>query len=138
MSRENVEVVRTSYQTWNAGDMVALHEMYDPDAVLVRGLEGWPETVPVVGRDAVIAYFEQLRETWDSDSVEAVSLDDAGDSVVVRTIWRGVGHGPDLNLEWTVVCTLRRGRIFLLEYFWDHAEALEAVGLSEQDAHADS
>jgi hypothetical protein len=41
-------------------------------------------------------------------------------------------------LEWTVVCTLRKGRIFLLEYFWDHAEALEAVGLSEQDAHADS
>ena len=25
-----------------------------------------------------------------------------------------------------------------MEYFWDYTEALEAVGLSEQDAHADS
>jgi ketosteroid isomerase-like protein len=136
MSRENVEIVRASYETWNAGDMVALREMYDPGAMLVRGLEGWPEIFPIVGRDAVMAYFEELRETWDSDSVEAVSLGDAGDSVVVRTVWRGIGHGPDMNLEWTVVCTLRRGRIFLLEYFWDHAEALQALGLSEQDISA--
>jgi ketosteroid isomerase-like protein len=136
MSRENVEIVRASYETWNAGDMVALREMYDPGAMLVRGLEGWPEIFPIVGREAVMAYFEELRETWDSDSVEAVSLGDAGDSVVVRTVWRGIGHGPDMNLEWTVVCTLRRGRIFLLEYFWDHAEALQALGLSEQDISA--
>ena len=33
--------------------------------------------------------------------------------------------------EQTVVFTLRKGKIFLLEYFWDHAEALEAVGLSD-------
>jgi hypothetical protein len=32
---------------------------------------------------------------------------------------------------------MRKGRIFYLEFFWDHAEALEAVGLSEQDAHGD-
>jgi hypothetical protein len=25
---------------------------------------------------------------------------------------------------------LRKGSIFLMEYFWDHAEALETVGLS--------
>jgi hypothetical protein len=33
---------------------------------------------------------------------------------------------------------VRRGRIFYLECFWDHAEALECLGLSEQDPHADS
>jgi ketosteroid isomerase-like protein len=27
---------------------------------------------------------------------------------------------------------VRKGRIFYTEFFWDHAEALEAVGLSEQ------
>ena len=42
------------------------------------------------------------------------------------------------TLEFTAVYTMRKGRIFGIEYFWDHAEALEAVGLSEQDAHADS
>jgi ketosteroid isomerase-like protein len=38
----------------------------------------------------------------------------------------------------TVVQTVREGRIFYVEFFWDHAKALEAMGLSEQDAHADS
>jgi hypothetical protein len=41
-------------------------------------------------------------------------------------------------LEATCVFTVRKGKIVYQEYFWNHAEALEAVGLSEQDAHADS
>ena len=41
-------------------------------------------------------------------------------------------------MEVTQVITVRKGKVFLLEHFWDHAEALETVGLSEQDAHADS
>ena len=36
-----------------------------------------------------------------------------------------------LNLEVSSVNTLRRGTVILLEYFWDHAEALETLGLSE-------
>jgi ketosteroid isomerase-like protein len=83
--------------------------------------------------------FEQMRETWDADALELISdFIDATDRLVVRFIWRGVGHGPEANLELTNVVTVRKGKVFGLEYFWDHAEALEAVGLSEQDAHADS
>jgi predicted lipid-binding transport protein (Tim44 family) len=33
MSQENVEVVRTAFEAWNAGDMDALRELYDPDAI---------------------------------------------------------------------------------------------------------
>jgi ketosteroid isomerase-like protein len=40
-------------------------------------------------------------------------------------------------LEITNVMTMRKGRIVYQEFFWDHAEALETLGLSEQDAHAD-
>jgi len=79
--------------------------------------------------------WEQLRETWDADTVEPISFIDGGDRVVVRMVWRGVGHGPDLNMEVTQVYTVRKGKIRTVEFFWDHAEALEAVGLSEQDAH---
>jgi ketosteroid isomerase-like protein len=41
-------------------------------------------------------------------------------------------------MEQAVVFTLRDGKIFLLEYFWDHAQARQALGLPEQDAHAES
>jgi hypothetical protein len=94
-------------------------------------LEGWPEPGPFVGRDTIMRTFEQLRETWDSDTLEIISSIDLGERVLTRYLWRGVGHGPGLRLEATILYTFRKGRAFLLEYFWDHAEALETVGLSE-------
>ena len=75
--------------------------------------------------------FETLRAAWDSDTLEDVRLIDAGDRVVGRQTWRGIGRGPELNMDSTVIATLRKGKIFLMEYFWDYAEALETVGLSE-------
>ena len=45
MSQENVEVVRASYEAWNAGDMDAVRALTDPD-VLLRHPDGWPEPGP--------------------------------------------------------------------------------------------
>jgi len=82
--------------------------------------------------------FEQNRVTWDADTAEAIIDFIAGaDRVAVRMIWRGAGQGPGLNLEWTTICMMRKGKVVYQEFFWGHAEALETVGLSEQDAHAD-
>jgi ketosteroid isomerase-like protein len=136
MSQENVEAVRAAYAAWNARDMEAFRTFYASDAIVVRGLEGWPEPAPIVGRDAVMRLFEGLREAWDEDTLEPTSLIDAGDRVIARQTWKAVGRGPGLTMEMTVILTFRGGKIFLTEYFWDHAEALEAVGLSEQDAQA--
>jgi ketosteroid isomerase-like protein len=133
MSQENVEVVRAVYEAWNAGDMDALRERFDPEAIVVRTPQGWPETGPYVGREAVMREIEQWRETFDSYVTELIGdIIEAADRVVVRQVWHGVGQGPESHLESTVVYTLRKGRIFLVEYFWDHTEALEAVGLSAQ------
>jgi ketosteroid isomerase-like protein len=132
MSRENIEVVRAVFPAWNAGNMDAIRELNDPDVIFATGLEGWPEQGPFVGREALMRYFEQLRETWAADAVEPISdFIDAADHVVVRVMWHGVGQGPESNIECTTVFTVRKGKIFLVELFWDHAEALEAVGLSE-------
>ena len=139
MSQENVEILRAAFDEWNAGDMDALRDLFDPD-VIWRQPEGWPEPGPEVGREAVMHQLAQQREIWNADAVEPVSgfLDAGGRIVVVRFIWRGTGRGPEAGMELTGVWTVRKGRIFYVEFFWDHAEALEAVGLSEQDAHADS
>jgi ketosteroid isomerase-like protein len=131
MSQENVVFVRAAFEAWNAGDMDAFRELYDP-AIVVRYPEGWPEgSEPTMGREAVMRWFGQMRATWDAQTLEPISFIDVGDRVIVRFIWHGVGHGPNLNLEVTSVNTLRRGTVILLEYFWDHAEALETLGLSE-------
>jgi ketosteroid isomerase-like protein len=130
MSQENVEIVRAAYDAWNAGDMDALGDLYDPDAV-VRSPEGWPEQATNVGREAVMRGWKQFRETWDADAVEAISVIEVGDRVAVRSDWHGTGHGPEANFEMTMVYTVRKGRIFYLESFWDHGQALETLGLSE-------
>ena len=138
MSQENVEVVRAVYETWNAGDMDAFRDLYDPD-VIMRPPEGWPEPGPFVGREAVMHEWEHVREAWNADVVEPISdFIEAGDRVAVRHIWRVAGQGPEVNLEVTNVLMVRNGRVIYQEYFRDHAKALEALGLSEQDAHADS
>ena len=131
MSRGNVEVVRRGLEAWNAGDMATLRETYDP-AVVMYHLEGWPEPGPSIGREAVMRQWEKQREIWDIDTVEPVSdFIEAGNRVVLRFGWRGSGSGPEMELEMTAVQTLRKGKIIVIEWFWDHDEALEAVGLSE-------
>jgi ketosteroid isomerase-like protein len=131
MSQEDVEVVRAVFEAWNAGNMEGVRELYDPDVVM--GVEpGWPEPGPFVGRDAVMQQLNQARDAFDSDYLEFLSdLVAVGDRVIVRVAWHGVGRGPQSDMEWTNVFTIRDGRISNVEYFWDHAEALETLGLSE-------
>jgi ketosteroid isomerase-like protein len=130
MSQENVEVVQAALAAWNAGDEAALRELFDPE-VITRPAEGWPEPGPFVGREATMRELEWLRGTWDRDTVEPVTdFVAVAERVVVRAVWHGAGHGPESAFETTQVYTLRNGKIIGVEFFWDHAEALEAVGLS--------
>jgi hypothetical protein len=82
--------------------------------------------------------WQGIFEPWDAWTLKALSFVDGGDRVLVRQVMHGEGRGPELDMEFSVVYTMRKGNALVLEYFWDHNEALETVGLSEQDAHADS
>jgi len=131
VSPENVEIIKAGIDAWNAGDMDRFRDMYDPNVVL-QTVPDWPEPGPYVGREAVMGFFKRLRETWDFDAVEPNrGFIEVADHVLVRHTWRGLGRGPDANIATTIIFTLRRGRIASQEYFWDHAEALKAVGLTE-------
>jgi ketosteroid isomerase-like protein len=131
MSEKNVEVMRRGFELWNAGEMDALRELFDP-AITLRTPEGWPEPGPYAGLEAVMRQIDQMRDAWSSDSFELISdFIDAGDRVAVRFIWQGAGEGPESNMEMTGVYTVRKDRIVAICIFWKHAEALEAAGLSE-------
>ena len=114
-------------------------ELFDPDVDL-RVAEGWPEPGPFVGREAVMRQFgADARDLGRRSQLEPISdFIDAADRVVVDGIWRGTGSGPESNMEFDRRLHGAQGQGLPQEYFWDHAEALEALGLSEQDAHADS
>ncbi len=126
-----MEIVRNYFKVWNAGDMEGVRELYDPDAVM-EAAPDWPEPGPFVGRDAVMQQLSQARGAFDSDSVEFLRDPVAvGDRVIARMGWHGLGRGPQSDMELTTVSTIRDGRILKVQYFWDHAEALQAAGLRE-------
>jgi ketosteroid isomerase-like protein len=133
MSRENVEAVRRAFRAYNAGDLAALREFYEPTAVMYH-LDGWPEPGPSFGRDAVLAEFARLQEAWQGGRERLEVLGDfveISNHVLTRVCWHVSGRGPGTTMEFTMISTFRKGKIITVQYFWDHAEALEAVGLRE-------
>ena len=132
MSEENLELVKGVFAAWNAGDMDAYRAVLDPEVIL-RSLDNWPEQGPWVGPEAVMRQFEQVRDIWESDTVDPITdYVDIADHVVVRWAWHTTGgHGPEAGIELTSVYTVRRRKVVMLEFFWDHAEALRTIGLGE-------
>ena len=136
MSEENVEMVRRGTK-----DVEAFWAMLDEYVVFDPRGYHWPDLDKVqVGRDAVIVATRHYWGTWDDYRVDVEHLIDAGSSVVVVARERGRGRGSGALAERRVaqVWTFLRGRVIRWELFEEKAQALEAVGLSEQDIHADS
>jgi ketosteroid isomerase-like protein len=138
MSQENVEILRSLYLAWERGDYSSLewaHPEIDivfadgPSPGSVRGLggltEGW--------RDFMSAWNE-YRQRPD----EYRELD--GDRVLVlsRFTGRGKRSGVELEQKGAVLFEFRDGKVTRIVRYWDRKRAFVDLGLSEQDAHAES
>ena len=139
MSQENVEsddgmdVIRLWFATWNRADFDAFFDLYAADAELITD-PSWVEAGPFNGREAIRTWFEGLQQSWEAqDAVVLNELFEVADKVVARFVWqvRGRTTGIDMHLDATSVNTIKRGKIVRQQYFFDHAEALDAAGLSE-------
>jgi len=130
MSEENIEIMRQALEKWNQGGPDAVSELMDDDVVL-RMAEGWPERV-YFGKAAARSFFDGWAKTVGQEVV-VEDLIDAGNAVVTRqrVHLSGVQSGIEGDQQSSSVWTLREGKVVMLEYFWDHQEALEAAGLRE-------
>jgi ketosteroid isomerase-like protein len=139
MSQENVEIVRNVYEALNRRDWDAVFRDAYPDFI-VHLPESGMNVGSVQGRDGVVKLFESYSEAFAFFHVEPEEFFEADDQVVVfvHIPARGRGSGAEVELRSAHVWTLRARKAARLEVFPERQEALEAVGLSEQDAHADS
>ena len=141
MSQENVETVRRANAFFHAGDLDALIDLYHPDAEW-RDLQHPPDTPETVhGRTAILALWTDWLELFDDTKVEIHEYIDAHPWVICPTRWWGTGRqsGATIDLRATDAYEVNEGRIVRVVLgYADTAAALEAVGLSEQNAHADS
>ena len=151
MSRENVEIVRTFWESWLGGDAAPLsvsggevvydhrsdpHGLFarlDP-AVEVHPLTGaMLEGVSYQGHDGMRQWFEDVAEYWESMWVEADEFLDAEEAVVVvgRVHARGKASGVAVESPAAWVFHLRDDRLSYLRFYLDCSQALQAVGLRE-------
>ena len=142
MSQENVEITRAAFAAWNAGDMDAVFALYHPEVVYHPRADE-PDPSPHVGRDAVEQLTYGFLDSFSKVTFEVLELIYAGDHVIVSTVLHAVLHGQGsvsaagVSDTYVFVYKMRDG---LAVEGWEYKtkqEALEAVGLSEQDAHAE-
>jgi len=147
MSQENVEIVRAMLQAAGAPGSDTdewLEEFFDPE-IEWRDVPVFPSAGVHSGRDALRRHADEFEDAWADWGIEIEDIRAAEDRVVARIRYRGVGRqsgapitGDVKNPATGAVFDLRAGRILRVLQFVTHTEALEAVGLSQQEARADS
>jgi ketosteroid isomerase-like protein len=135
----------TLWRGWRLA--VEAYNRRDPDAVVI-GCH--PEFEYHPGRDWVEAglvepcyrglegyrkYLATVDEVWGGENyLKPVELIDLGERNVLLAdgTMRAQASGVPLNEAFALVSTLKDGRVIHFQEYYDHAEALEAVGLSEE------
>jgi ketosteroid isomerase-like protein len=138
MSQENVEVVRLMIALFNRGDAEGIARLLDPEIECFPASDQ-PDSPPFRGRDAFLDYMSDWLEVFDRYFIEEVEYLDLGEYVILvgRVVARGRGSGAETTGTDAWVYHLRDGKTVEYRECGTKAAALEAVGLSEQDAPAD-
>lgn len=134
MSQENVDFVVEYLRSFGDGGVDAVVEFWDPE-INYRAAEGAIDDVGEMnGRAAVRRYVQDWVDMFDVLAVGAEEIVDAGDGRVVADLCmtgRAKGSGIATEIRFSVVYTLRDGRIVRAREYMDRDQALEAVGLAE-------
>ena len=131
MSQENVAVVRTLVEAFNAGDWDRYFDQLDPD------VEWWdrgdePHATVHRGHDGVRAFLAELADAAEFGA-EATEFVDAAEWVVVclRLHGRGNASGAKFEEHEVHASRLRGGKVVEIHEYRTKEQALEAVGLRE-------
>ena len=138
MSQQNVELVRAVFEAFNRRDFDAALAL-GHDSISWRTLFS-VETDVLRGKHEIRAAWERQIEALDVhiDVLEVTPLDET--RVLAIGKWSGRGSESGAPVEQTAVqmFTVQDGRLRSVETYASRGEALEAAGLSEQDAHTDA
>ena len=134
MSQENVELVRACAEAYVSGDRDAYIDFMAEDVEIRPDTSVFPEAMPFTGREELRRFIADIDQQWEGGAGAVLNeIFAVGDRVVARSDWGGRGRasGLDVRSNLTVIYTVHDREIIAIEYFFVHAKALEAVGLSE-------
>ncbi len=136
MLRQHVDAVRRACEAWGTGDLATIRELYAPD-VIADGGALWPEGRGAVhGADAVINAFASIMGAFEYSELIPEGFLEAGDTLVVPLLWRGVSSESKSFVEQRLVGAYRfnDGRIAFIAWFAGIEEALDGLGLPRSAA----
>ena len=132
MSRENVEILRRSYEhRQTAGDF--LEEVMSPEFIWdMSTFPSWPEQQTYEGIEEARRFIREWTAAFDDWHIEVEAIHDAGGDKVVgilRQHGRSKSTGLPVDMLLGQVWTIRDGKETRVEMYGDPAEALEAAGV---------
>ena len=139
MSKEQVEIVRTLFDTFARRDHEAAFDYYDAeiewDASRARQV-GDVDTARVYhGHDGVRAYWRRWLSAWEDVEATEVEFVDAGQTVIAlvhQQRQRGRVSGIESNFPpYALTFTIRNGKVVRWVFYPTQTEALEASGLEK-------
>jgi ketosteroid isomerase-like protein len=139
MSQENVELVQRVYDLVSRGDIAGVLDLIGPEFELHENVLA-PDAAVYHGPEGLRKWLEAAAEAFTDFKFEAERFIERGDWVFapVRASGRGKESGAPFSARYVTAFKLRLGKFVFAASYRDLPEALEAAGLSEQDAHADS
>ena len=133
MSKENLELVRRAFESFNRGDLDAALAVFERDAEWVPYLAALDEEV-YRGPSEIGRHWGEILRDLPDFHIEIVQVVAASpDAVVIETEFRGMGKASGADFRTTVyqAAAFRHGKVAKAHGFRTAEEALEAVGLSE-------
>jgi ketosteroid isomerase-like protein len=133
MSQRGLDNFRRGTAAYNDGDWEAALALMDPK-VEVDMTRAAPDGETYRGYEGVKTFWRMLAGVFGTLRVEPEEIVDGGNRLFTRVRLRGTGQMSGAMTEDVLyqVISLHGDRAIRLEYFRDRAEALEAVGLSEE------
>ena len=132
MSKENLEVIRGLYDSFERGDVPAVLGQFD-EAIEWREAENfiYADRNPYVGPQAVLeGVFMRLGTEWEGFVVTPEEWLDAGHHVVVLGTYTGRRKetGREVRAQFAHVWGVRGGRVVRFQQYTDTKQFAEAVG----------
>jgi ketosteroid isomerase-like protein len=130
MSQENIELMRRTFERWNAGEREVDPEIADPEMVVYSAMTD----SAYHGYEGLRRWMAEIDDQFDdwSLSIDEFRGASEGRLLALGTVHvRGRTSGVAFDQPMALLLAFAEGRLIELRTIPDHAQAREAAGLEE-------
>jgi ketosteroid isomerase-like protein len=139
MAQADIETLRAGYEQFNSGSWEGLVQAAHPDFELKTAAR-FTSPGTYRGAEHMQRFFEDFFAPFESVNAQPQKFFEDGDRIAVLLKVRIRPRGSSAELENKIghLWTFRDGKALRLEIFPEREKALEAIGMSAQEARAEA